>query len=61
MKLYQFRDFFVIQIGMGKEQDWRMGETARVYFKVLFSIYVEEAEKNHRKHEAGESEPSPKL
>jgi hypothetical protein len=22
---------------------------------------VEEAEKNHRKHEAGESEPSPKL
>jgi hypothetical protein len=32
-----------------------------VYFKVLFSNYVEEAEKCHRKHEAGESEHSPKL
>jgi len=46
---------------VGKERDWRMGETTRVYFKVLFSIYMEEAEKSHRKHEVGESEPSPKL
>jgi len=61
MKLYQFRGFFVIQLGLGKEQDWRPGETTRLYFKVISSNYVEEAEKSHRKHEAGESEPSPKL
>jgi hypothetical protein len=46
---------------VGKEQDWRTGETTRVCFKVIFSSYVEEAEKSHMKHEVEESEPSPKL
>jgi hypothetical protein len=59
--VYQFRVFFVIQLGLGIEQVWRIRKTTRNYFKVLFSSYVEEAEKSHRKHETGESEPSPKL
>lgn len=33
MKLYQFRGFFVIQLGPGKEQNWRLGETTRVVFQ----------------------------
>jgi hypothetical protein len=39
---------------VGKEQDWRTGEKTRVHFKVLFSNDVEEPEKSHRKHEAGQ-------